>query len=146
MQVLCYNAVCHESVKSLWSRRDTGSCCYYGGYVLRHVLSVEGVQTHGEGKRTGGDCTPTEICPLREHPTGTAMSAGQLEQFKVEMSVFHSWVNFCSWLTHDVSAEGQRGESKRQMKHFNSGEEIFFFLYYAIILDWYSLRMAIVLS
>lgn len=57
-------------------------------YVLRHVLSVEGVQTHGEGKRTGGDCTPTEICPLREHPTGTIMSAGQLEQFKVEMSVF----------------------------------------------------------
>lgn len=52
----------------IWVHRS----CYYRGCVLRHVLSVGRVQTHGEGKRRRleefGDCTTTEIRPLREQP------------------------------------------------------------------------------
>lgn len=47
--------------------------CYYGRCVLRHVLSVGRVQTHGKGKRRRlNETVQADVCPLRER-TGSVL-------------------------------------------------------------------------
>lgn len=109
----------------IWGDRG----CYFWGCVLRHVLSVGRVQTHGEGKRRrleeSGDCATTENLSTERAARQPSVRqevklASKHEQFKVEKLIKwlypnHSWVNFCS---REYSWRISRGFMSVEALHF----------------------------
>lgn len=91
-----------EVVLDIYLRGNGGLSCYYRGCVLRHVLRVERVQTHGEGKRTGRDCTTTEMCPLREQP-GSLRPPVCMNSLKLKCYVSPVQIFYRSVSVHDAS-------------------------------------------